>query len=183
MVAVPRSNWSGCFYTEENRSHQQERSWPMCLQRAYGNTRYFLCKFLNPAIICRLWIYFQIATEKATQIRSLEPKRTVVDLLRTPRLRRNILLLTLLWITIAVVYDGHARNTTNLGLSVFLTFSVASVTELPADLVVVFFLDRWGRWALAFGSLLGAAVFSLITLVMPSGTFYRNLFIILQLVT
>jgi len=112
------------------------------------------------------------------QIRSQEPKRTALDLLRTPRLRRNIVLLTLLWVTIAVVYDGHARNTTNLGLSVFLTFSVASVTELPADLVVVFLLDRWGRRALAFGSLLGAAIFSLIPLVIPNGTFYRNLIIV-----
>lgn len=103
------------------------------------------------------------------QIKAQEPRKTVLDLLRTPRLRRNIILLTLLWVIIAVVYDGHARNTTNLGLSVFLTFSLASVTELPADLVVVFFLDRWGRRALAFGSLLGAAVFSLITLVIPNG--------------
>ena len=70
----------------------------------------------------------------------------------------------------AVVYDGHARNTANLGLSVFVTFSVASVTELPADLILVFFLDRWGRRALAFGSLMGAAVFSLATLVIPLGT-------------
>lgn len=69
----------------------------------------------------------------------------------------------------AVVYDGHARNTANLGLSVFLTFSVASVTELPADLILVFFLDRWGRRALAFGSLMGASIFSLATLAVPLG--------------
>jgi hypothetical protein len=50
-----------------------------------------------------------------------------------------------------------------------MTFSVASVTELPAGLVVVFFLDKWGRRALAFGSLLGSAVFSLATLAVPSG--------------
>lgn len=75
-------------------------------------------------------------------------------------------------VLVAVVYDGHARNTTNLGLSVFLTFSVASVTELPADLVLVFFLDRWGRRALAFGSLLGAAAFSLATLAVPDSKFH-----------
>lgn len=100
---------------------------------------------------------------------SKEPQQTVLDLLRTPRLRRNTILLTLLWVLVAVVYDGHARNTANLGLSVFLTFSVASVTELPADLVLVFFLDRWGRRILAFGSLLGASVFSLATLAVPNG--------------
>jgi MFS family permease len=70
-------------------------------------------------------------------------------------------------VVIALVYDGHAKNTANLGLSVFLTSSIACSTELPADLVVVFFLDRWGRRALAFGSLLGAAVFSLICVGIP----------------
>lgn len=70
---------------------------------------------------------------------------------------------------VAIVYDGHARNTANLGLSVFLTFSVASATELPADLLLVFFLDRWGRRIFAFGSLLGAAIFSLVTLAVPLG--------------
>ncbi|XP_032796189.2 organic cation transporter protein [Daphnia magna] len=108
------------------------------------------------------------STEEAIQASSKEPAQTVLDLLRTPRLRRNTILLTLLWALIAVVYDGHARNTANLGLSVFLTFSVASVTELPADLVLVFFLDRWGRRALAFGSLLFAAIFSLATLAVPN---------------
>ena len=103
-----------------------------------------------------------------------EPTQTVLDLLRTPRLRRNTILLTLLWVLVAVVYDGHARNTANLGLIVFLTFSVASVTELPADLVLVFFLDRWGRRALAFGSLLGASVFSLATLTVPNSKCVRS---------
>ncbi|KAK4014106.1 hypothetical protein OUZ56_026651 [Daphnia magna] len=105
---------------------------------------------------------------EAMQASAQEPAASVLDLLRTPRLRRNTILLTVFWALIALVYDGHARNTANLGLSVFLTFSVASVTELPADLVLVFFLDRWGRRALAFGSLMGAAAFSLATLAVPS---------------
>ena len=77
--------------------------------------------------------------------------------------------ITFFRVSIAVVYDGHARNATNLGLDVFMTFSVASVTEFPAVLIVVFFLDRWGRRAFAFGSLLGSAIFSLATIAVPSG--------------
>ncbi|EFX84114.1 hypothetical protein DAPPUDRAFT_21975, partial [Daphnia pulex] len=118
------------------------------------------------------------ATEEAMEASSKEPQQTVLDLLRTPRLRRNTILLTLLWVLVAVVYDGHARNTANLGLSVFLTFSVASVTELPADLVLVFFLDKWGRRILAFGSLLGASVFSLATLAVPNAVLTAVLAII-----
>lgn len=86
-------------------------------------------------------------------------------------------------VLVAVVYDGHARNTANLGLSVFVTFSVASVTELPADLVLVFFLDRWGRRALAFGSLFGAALFSLFTLAVPVGIIQSLVFFLPQYIS
>ena len=118
------------------------------------------------------WYRNQESTDEARKATAQAPARSVLDLMKTPRLRRHTVLLTALWAIIAVVYDGHARNTANLGLSVFLTFSVASVTELPADLVLVFFLDRWGRRALAFGSLFLAAVFSLATLGVPIGKLY-----------
>lgn len=49
-------------------------------------------------------------------------------------------------------------------MDVFSVFSLAAVTELPAALCLIIFLDRWGRRLLAFLGLIGAAVFSLATL-------------------
>lgn len=72
-------------------------------------------------------------------------------------------------VCIAVVYDGHTRNATNLGLDVFVTFSIASLTELPADLIIVFLLDRWGRRACTSLSLFCSGIFSLTAVAVPTG--------------
>ena len=62
---------------------------------------------------------------------------------------------------IALVFDGHVRNVNNLGLNVFLTFAVASATELPADTFLTLVLDRWGRRWLACGSMVVSGIFSI----------------------
>lgn len=66
---------------------------------------------------------------------------------------------------IALVYDGHSRNILNLAnedLNVFWMFGIASMTEFPADMLLIFTLDRFGRRWLAFGSMTLSGVFSLI---------------------
>ena len=64
---------------------------------------------------------------------------------------------------LTLVYDGHVRNVLNLPLNVFVSFTVASATELPADLMVVFFLDRWGRRWFSFGTLVISGILSILT--------------------
>ena len=72
---------------------------------------------------------------------------------------------------LSIVYDGHARNVAHLPLDVFVAFTVASATELPADLLLVFTLDRWGRRWLAFGTLLFSGFFSILTLAFSGAIF------------
>lgn len=67
---------------------------------------------------------------------------SVLDLFKTPRLRRTMILLILIWMMISLVFDGHVRNVGSLGLDVFLTFTVAAATELPADTFLTAVLDR-----------------------------------------
>ena len=62
---------------------------------------------------------------------------------------------------ISLVFDGHVRNVDNLGLNVFVTFTIAAATELPADTFLTLVLDRWGRRWLACGSLVVSGVFSI----------------------
>jgi len=67
------------------------------------------------------------------------------------------------------VFDGHVRNVSQLGLDVFVTFTVASATELPADSFLTAVLDRWGRRWLACGSMIVSGVFSLAAVAAPPG--------------
>lgn len=66
---------------------------------------------------------------------------------------------------VSLAYDGHLRNVSNLPLDVFVSFSVTSATELPADTFLVLTLDRWGRRWMAFGTLGLSGVLSVLTLL------------------
>lgn len=70
---------------------------------------------------------------------------------------------------VSLVFDGHVRSVRTLGLDVFLTFTITSATELPADTLLTLTLDRWGRRWLACLSMLLAGVFSWATILLPLG--------------
>lgn len=79
------------------------------------------------------------------------------------------ILLILIWMAISLVFDGHVRNVGSLGLDLFLTFTVASATELPADTFLTIVLDRWGRRWLSFSTMVFSGLFSLAAAAVPSG--------------
>lgn len=53
-------------------------------------------------------------------------------------------------------------NLANEDLNVFWMFGIASMTEFPADMLLIFTLDRFGRRWLAFGSMTLSGAFSFI---------------------
>lgn len=70
---------------------------------------------------------------------------------------------------ISLVFDGHVRNVGSLGLDIFLTFTVASITEFPADTLLTLVLDKWGRRWLACGTMIASGIFSLLATTVPLG--------------
>lgn len=110
---------------------------------------------------------------RRTALQELEDTKTkdlsasILDLFKTPRLRRITIAASVLWMLLSIVYDGHARNVANLPMDVFNAFTIASATELPADLLLIATLDRWGRRWLAFGTLVFSGFFSILTLAFP----------------
>ncbi|XP_074042799.1 organic cation transporter protein isoform X2 [Leptinotarsa decemlineata] len=112
---------------------------------------------------------FRISCAKAQKEEDSERTYTVLDLFKTPRLRRITIVLIILWMAISLVFDGHVRNVETLGLDVFLTFTIASATEFPADTFLTMVLDVWGRRWLAAGSLIISGIFSLLATVVPVG--------------
>lgn len=77
---------------------------------------------------------------------------------------------------ISVVFDGHVRNVGTLGLDIFLTFTIATVTEFPADTFLTLTLDVWGRRWLACGSMVLSGIFSLLATAVPLGKFCFGIF-------
>lgn len=96
-------------------------------------------KTLSPATLQELQDF---GLRKAEEKR---PKVNVLDLFKTPVLRRRFLLLCLMSITLSIAYDAHMRNTAHIGPSVFFTFTLAGFVELPADLLTMLLMEKLGR--------------------------------------
>lgn len=96
---------------------------------------------------------------------------TVLDLFKTPRLRRTTLLFVVIWMSMTLVFDGHVRNVGILGLDIFLTFTLAFLTELPAAFLLTYTLDKLGRRLNACGSMVLSGIFSLLASLAPTGVY------------
>ncbi|XP_047514017.1 organic cation transporter protein-like [Pieris napi] len=112
---------------------------------------------------------FTEASQQALKDSETQRTYSVLDIFKTPRLRRNAILLIIIWMGISLVFDGHVRNVGSLGLDIFMTFTVATATEFPADTFLTLVLDRWGRRWLACGSMVISGLFSLLATTVPIG--------------
>lgn len=103
---------------------------------------------------------------------------SIIDLFKTPRLRKITILLLIIWMAISLAFDGHVRNVGALGLDVFITFTIGAFTEMPADIMLTYTLDIVGRRWYAFASLVLSGIFSLLPTLFPIGIYSAVLAII-----
>lgn len=116
-----------------------------------------------------MWENF-IATCEADQNSSvMDVQYSLLDLFKTPRLRRITIILVLFWGFTSLVFDGYVRNISSLGLNAFITFTLAATSELPANLLLTCTLDMWGRRWYASSGLVLSGVFSILAAMVPLG--------------
>ncbi|CAB3221120.1 unnamed protein product [Arctia plantaginis] len=68
-----------------------------------------------------------------------------------------------------MVFDGLIRLSGSFGLDFFITFTLNSGTEIPALILLVFILDRWGRRNLTCASLTMSGLFLITAMLVPKG--------------
>lgn len=114
-------------------------------------------KQLDPVVITE----FKANCESHLKVSENTP--SMIGLFRTPRLRKNTLILFFKSMVITLCYDAISKNVEGLGLSPFLMFSLSATAILPACLVLLLLQDRIGRKAMASSSLLVSGIFTAAT--------------------
>merc|ERR1719228_1484660 len=70
---------------------------------------------------------------------------TYLDLFRTPNMRKITILISILYMLIALEFDTTVRNISNLDFNIYLSFMISGALELPADLLSILGLNYLGR--------------------------------------
>ncbi|XP_054708316.1 organic cation transporter protein-like isoform X2 [Uloborus diversus] len=92
---------------------------------------------------------------------------TVIDLLKTPNLRKNTFCLYFIWIVIAFVYYGLSLNTNDLKGDIYWNFAFSGIMEFPAAAFCLFTMDQFGRKKPFIFSFLVGGIFCLGCIFVP----------------
>ncbi|XP_077488176.1 beta-alanine transporter-like [Amblyomma americanum] len=88
----------------------------------------------------------------------VEKSGSILDLITKPKMRKYLLIFTLVWSANSSVYGGLHINVTHLSGNEFLSFLYLAMVEFPANAVGWWSMDRFGRrWTNVFFMLLSSA--------------------------
>jgi len=124
-------------------------------------------KMLSPTFFDR---FEKIIVENGQDERRAE-ESNMLHLFKSPRMRKISLLMIVAWVLMSSLFDAHLLNMANLNDSLYVSFTVSSLLELPADLIVIWGMDAVGRrWSCFL-----AMTLSGISMIL-SGYFYETAF-------
>lgn len=68
-----------------------------------------------------------------------------------------------------LAYDGHTRNSENIGFDAFLSFTIAGAVEFPADVLTMMMTEWLGRRHTTVWSLILSGLIALSIALVPEG--------------
>lgn len=127
--------------------------------------------------------------KKAAKINNMDPRKLELDCLGDPLLKtenqtvdkktqlqkairssiiwKRLLICSFLWMTCSLVYYGMSINAVSLSSNKYLSFMLVTVVEIPAYIVVVMVLDKYGRKKTLIATYVTCAVSSLLFAFLP----------------
>ena len=78
-------------------------------------------------------------------VESKSRKSVFMDIIRNPRYRLYVLIMSLNWFATALIYDGLQYLNSSVGSNIFVNWTLMNIVELPAQIVCHICLSRIGR--------------------------------------
>uniref|UniRef100_A0A673BYQ7 Solute carrier family 22 member 3 n=1 Tax=Sphaeramia orbicularis TaxID=375764 RepID=A0A673BYQ7_9TELE len=100
------------------------------------------------------------------------PSASLLDLVRTPNMRKHTFIFMFNWFTSAVVYQGLIMRVGIAGGNVYLDFFISGLVEFPAAFLILFTIERIGRRLPFATANIIAGVSCLITAFIPESLFW-----------
>ncbi|KAK9499115.1 hypothetical protein O3M35_003621 [Rhynocoris fuscipes] len=108
-------------------------------------------------------VYQKDVTEESKEMK----KPTVLDLFRTPNMRKKTLVVWVNWSNVGLCFFGLEQYLSNVGGNIFINVAVSGVCIIPGILASIYTMDKIGRkWTLAGGQFTGA-ISCLIIILLP----------------
>ncbi|XP_077998766.1 organic cation transporter protein-like [Glandiceps talaboti] len=85
------------------------------------------------------------SSSKLKQHKQSHKKHSILDLCRWPKLRLATINIMYSWLAITVAYYGLSLLSTSLAGNEYLNFFLSGLVEVPAIVVPIYVLNRWGR--------------------------------------
>ncbi|KAF7645340.1 hypothetical protein LDENG_00206300 [Lucifuga dentata] len=95
-----------------------------------------------------------------------------LHLVKTPKIRRLMLLTGILWFGVASTYYGISLNISGFGFNIYLTHFIYAAIEVPAKILIYFFLNMIGRRKCQTGTLLLTGICIAINIFLPKGLWH-----------
>ncbi|XP_074541098.1 solute carrier family 22 member 2-like [Halichoeres trimaculatus] len=110
--------------------------------------------------------------ETLTEDEGDSPSASLLDLFRTPNMRKHSFILMFNWFTSAVVYQGLIMRVGIAGGNVFIDFLISGLVEFPAAFLILFTIERIGRRLPFATANIVAGASCLITAFIPDSMFW-----------
>ena len=93
-----------------------------------------------------IWHYILLYTFILHQVSASQTRQTkesMKDVFTSAPLRKMMVLMVVVYMACAVIFDGLVRMSEGLGLDFFITFTLTSATEIPSVTLLAFVLDKY----------------------------------------
>ncbi|XP_037530831.1 solute carrier family 22 member 7-like [Nematolebias whitei] len=104
---------------------------------------------------------------QSAEAETADKKHTIMDLFRTPNMRKLAICSGIVWYGVAFTYYGISLNIASFGLNPYLTQFIFASIEMPMKIGVYFCLEKMGRRKCETGALLSTGLCLFINIFIP----------------